>query len=349
VSDNTADDNMATSSDNDQQAKKRSRDVYDVTDAGDDRNGAIATPQSNKSRRSTGPGSAAGSTNKIKRLRDRASLSQNDLSPVVDPRVDAPSNLARAMAPDAMRLHPELDNHVQDSVMATGTAPEPFMGPSGDFFATTINASTAKTKPDEEPVQEPEDKSKERAGAETEAPEPTPSKTQASKPEPESATDAEDGEDGAPAATSDVEIAEVETILDHRMLEDRSLDMLVHWKGEKASEATWEPEQEVQDGASELLFDYWKKKGGRTDVVFKRKNEPEIYHVFRVVNHRKMPRGGFEVEVQWIGYPTTKNQTSWESETKITKIAPDLLQLYWDTKGGRSKFLAKRGRHKKNP
>lgn len=219
-----------------------------------------------------------------------------------------------------------------------------------DFFATAINASTAKTNSNEEPAQKPNDKSKEKAYVETEAPKATPSKTKAPEPEPESAaTDAEDGEDTVPAVNGDIEIAEVEAILDHRMLEDRSLDMLVHWKGEKTSEATWEPEQEVQDGASEILFDYWKKKGGRTDVVFKRKKEPEIYHVFRVVNHRKMPRGGFEVEVQWIGYPTTKNQTSWESETKVVKIAPELLQLYWESKGGRSKFLAKRGRHKKNP
>ncbi|KAH7012160.1 uncharacterized protein B0I36DRAFT_340585 [Microdochium trichocladiopsis] len=152
-------------------------------------------------------------------------------------------------------------------------------------------------------------------------------------------------QEGAKAeAGGEAEIAEVQALLDHRMLEDDSVDLRVHWAGEPAEQATWEPEQEIQDGASELLYSYWKNAGGRTETLFQ--TMTEVYHVFRILNHKKKDRGGFVLKVQWVGYPATKGNTSWEGEAKLQKIAPDLLKEYWDSVGGRSKFLAQRGRTK---
>ncbi|KAH7029757.1 uncharacterized protein B0I36DRAFT_326322 [Microdochium trichocladiopsis] len=142
------------------------------------------------------------------------------------------------------------------------------------------------------------------------------------------------------------DVTEVHALLDHKMLEDKSVDLLVHWQGESPESATWEPETEVQEGASELLFSYWEKAGGRDRVLFK--IESEVYHVFRILNHEKKPQGSFMLEVQWVGYSATKGNTSWETEVKLKKIAPELLDAYWESIGGRNDFLSKRGRTKKN-
>lgn len=37
-----------------------------------------------------------------------------------------------------------------------------------------------------------------------------------------------------------------------------------------------------------------------------------------------------------------------EAETKLKNIAPELLQEYWESIGGRAKYLAARGRAKKS-
>lgn len=161
---------------------------------------------------------------------------------------------------------------------------------------------------------------------------------------PEEAEEAEEEEDARQEEEGDV--AEVHALLDHKVLEDKSVDLLVHWQGEPTEEATWEPETEIQEGAGDLLYNYWKKAGGRTQTLFK--TQAEVYHVFRILNHEKKPRSGFKMEVQWVGYPATKSNTSWEPEIKLRQIAPELLEEYWERVGGRSDFLSKRGRTKKN-
>ncbi|KXJ97263.1 hypothetical protein Micbo1qcDRAFT_156089 [Microdochium bolleyi] len=182
--------------------------------------------------------------------------------------------------------------------------------------------------------------------AETASSSPTKPKPTQNETEPEIAAVPEE------PATEDVrkeeegDVAEVHALIDHKMLDDKSVDLLVHWEGEPVEEATWEPEAEIQEGASELLFTYWKKAGGRDSALFK--TEAEVYHVFRILNHEKKPRGGFALEVQWVGYPASKGNTTWEAETRVKSIAPELLEEYWESVGGRSSFLSKRGRTKKN-
>ncbi|KAH7010629.1 uncharacterized protein B0I36DRAFT_57840 [Microdochium trichocladiopsis] len=312
-------DKMVPSSDSERRGQKRKSDIYDVTDDIEDER-AASTPKSGRAPRSIRPGSVTASGSKIKR-RYRLSAAQNDISRDVDPRVDAPANLERAFAPDAVRLQqPDLHDH--GSVIAA--VPVADMGGTADLFSPPINEKTEV--PSSSPVNShlpPKE-----AGPKSPA-------------APEAAQESVKAEAGGEA-----EITEVQALLDHKMLEDDSVDLLVHWAGERAEESTWEPEQEIQDGASELLYSYWKKAGGRTETLFQ--TMTEVYHVFRILNREKKPRGGFVLEVQWVGYPATKGNTSWEGEAKLEQIAPDLLKEYWDSVGGRQKFLAKRGRTKKN-
>lgn len=144
---------------------------------------------------------------------------------------------------------------------------------------------------------------------------------------------------------------EVEALLEHRMAKDNSgrVELLVHWAGEEAEEDTWEAEEEIQNGAGETLYAYWKARGGRTNALFikPRNPPPEVYHVYNILGHEKKTRGGFEFEVHWVGHPPTRGETTMEAEPKLRKTAPEALEEYWESVGGRDKFLAKRGRNKK--
>ncbi|KAI1821445.1 hypothetical protein F4861DRAFT_541928 [Xylaria intraflava] len=144
---------------------------------------------------------------------------------------------------------------------------------------------------------------------------------------------------------------EVVKILQHRMAGDQSgaVELLVQWVGEGEDEATWEAENEIQQGADEILYEYWKTQGGRINALFHKPRHPpsETYHVFKVLRHERNNRGGFQFEVQWVGHPSTRGETSMETETKLKNIAPKLLAAYWDSVGGRTSFLAPRGRVKK--
>ncbi|RYP45977.1 hypothetical protein DL768_007759 [Monosporascus sp. mg162] len=142
---------------------------------------------------------------------------------------------------------------------------------------------------------------------------------------------------------------EVKAILDHRAAEGErgAIELIVHWVGETKEEATWEPEEEIQKGAAETLYDYWKSKGGRGRALFNELQLPEEYRVFKVLRHERRQRGGFHLEVQWVGYSDSPVDTTWEAETKLKTVAPGPLDEYWTSVGGRGKFLARRGRSKK--
>ncbi|GAP91437.1 putative chromo domain-containing protein [Rosellinia necatrix] len=144
---------------------------------------------------------------------------------------------------------------------------------------------------------------------------------------------------------------EIARLLKHRMASDKSgaVELLVQWVDEHEGDATWEGEAEIQEGAAEILYEYWKSQGGRINALFHKPNNPppEIYHVFKVLRHEKKNRGGFQFEVQWVGHPPTRGETSMEAETKLKTTAPELLHEYWESVGGRASHLAPRGRAKK--
>lgn len=145
---------------------------------------------------------------------------------------------------------------------------------------------------------------------------------------------------------------EIKTLVKHRMAQDNSgrVEFLVHWVGEKEEDATWEMEEEIQEGAEETLYAYWKAQGGRLNALFVKPKTPpaEVYHVFTIWSHEKKTKGGFEFEVQWVGHPRTRGETTMEAEAKLRRIAPEALEEYWKSVGGRDKYLLRRGRNKES-
>ncbi|KAI1859036.1 hypothetical protein JX265_010513 [Neoarthrinium moseri] len=141
-------------------------------------------------------------------------------------------------------------------------------------------------------------------------------------------------------------VHEVEKLLRHRCLSDGTVEFLVHWAGEKEEEATYEPEDAIQDGAAEMLYEYWKKLRGRSKQLFDKEKNREAYFVFKILDHKK-EKSIMSMKVQWVGYPGTDEDTTWEPETKLKKIAKESLDKYWEAQGGREKYVGKRGRGKK--
>ncbi|GKT46533.1 chromo domain-containing protein 2 [Colletotrichum spaethianum] len=65
----------------------------------------------------------------------------------------------------------------------------------------------------------------------------------------------------------------VEKILDHQVAEDGTVNFRVKWEGyEKKADQTWEPEDSLKDGASEILEEYLRKLGGR-EALFEEKSK----------------------------------------------------------------------------
>ncbi|KAK6850522.1 hypothetical protein PG987_000156 [Apiospora arundinis] len=92
---------------------------------------------------------------------------------------------------------------------------------------------------------------------------------------------------------------EVEKLLQHRQVSDGSIEILVKWVGQPKEDAPFEPEHEIQQGAAETLYDYWRAIGGRTKTLFYEGKDslPEMYHVFKILHHEKKGTG-LQLEVQ---------------------------------------------------
>ncbi|KAI8628369.1 hypothetical protein F5Y19DRAFT_476349 [Xylariaceae sp. FL1651] len=323
-----ADEEHVNGADSDLRGTKRKakRDPYEDMDDDDDDDDDIIparkTPTSQRLSRSRVTSETPGSSTrgrpslgKTKRVgRPSLNARKDDASATATSRTDALANLARAKAPDAARIHP-------DSLV-----PEAPMGGLellGSNAVNTTPSSAAELK------------------ATTNSESSVKDKDQAKQPDPKPADQLED----------DREEHEIAKLLKHRMASGGrgAVELLVHWAGEEEQDATWEAEEEIQQGAEEMLYAYWKAQGGRINALFhKPKNPPpEIYHVFKVLRHEKKNRGGFQFEVQWVGHPATHGETSMEAEAKLKNIAPEMLSEYWESVGGRVKHLEKRGRAKK--
>ncbi|XDG06418.1 hypothetical protein ABKA04_006033 [Annulohypoxylon sp. FPYF3050] len=244
------------------------------------------------------------------------------------------TNTTRSKGTQATRLQPQpQEDNVESSLVPVADMGLPDSS-TGDNTNTTPNGPTKdETKPTHKTRGSSDEKGKAKA-------------TQVDHAEdPAEEEQAESGE------RDEREEHEVHSLLEHRMSSDGSgkVELLVHWVGEGEDEATWELEEEIQRGAGETLYTYWKSQGGRINALFiKPKNAPpETYHVLKLLGHEKKIRGGFEFEVQWVGHPPTRGETSKEAESKLRKIAPEALDQYWESVGGRERFLAKRGRNKK--
>ncbi|KAI0836494.1 hypothetical protein F5Y06DRAFT_273604 [Hypoxylon sp. FL0890] len=314
--------------------RKAKGDPYDEID--DDDSTTQKTPSSLRTRSrisSEAPSSSAkgrpSSAGKAATKRRSRSLGIRKDEGADGSRVDAPANLARAQEPQAARLHPQPEEEPPKSSLA----PVADMGiPEVSNDANTGAAPNGPAKDEPKPADKTSIGAAKGKGKATQG-------------------DQEDKADKKEAEVGEGEEHEVHALLQHRMAQDDSgrVELLVHWAGEKEEDATWESEEEIQRGAAETLYAYWKSKGGRINALFiKPKNPPpETYHVFKILRHEKKPRGGFEFEIQWVGHPPTRGETSMEAEPKLKKIAPAALEEYWGSVGGRDKFLTKRGRAKK--
>ncbi|KAI1798903.1 hypothetical protein F4811DRAFT_546626 [Daldinia bambusicola] len=262
------------------------------------------------------------STSKTNKSRSRSRGTRK--SEITDSaRVDAAANLARAQEPEAARLHLQ----PKEESSKNSQVPVADMGAS----EPSINAKAIPSESTNEKSQpSPLNQTRKNAKGKEKAIEPN----RAEQTQPEN---------------DEREEKEIQGLLQHRMVQDCRVELLVHWVGESEDDATWEAEEEIQRGAEEALYAYWKAQGGRINALFiKPKNAPvETYHVYKLLGHEKKIRGGFEFEVQWVGHPPTRGETSFEAESKLKKIAPEILEQYWKDVGGRDKFLARRGRGKK--
>ncbi|KAI1298383.1 hypothetical protein F5Y03DRAFT_409466 [Xylaria venustula] len=289
-----------------------------------------ATPGSSSRPRSSLPGPDSG----VKRRRGRPSLKSKQQDGASDTPAAAPqkpsiqSNPAQVQAVDVA------------PVPSDTLVPE---APMGGLELLGNNAAAAPapsaSKPRTELINEPPPKQKETA-------KPTEAKSiQQSRGEKEEVKDQAQAEDNR----QELEIAK---LVNHRMAGDGSgaVELLVQWVGEGEEDASWEVEEEIQQSAEEVLYDYWNAQGGRVNALFiKPKNPPQTqtYHVFKILRHQRKNRGGFEFEVQWVGHSAERGETTFESEPKLKNIAPELLHQYWESVGGRASHLAPRGRAKK--
>jgi hypothetical protein len=142
---------------------------------------------------------------------------------------------------------------------------------------------------------------------------------------------------------------DVEALLAHHWsLEEPGRIMLqVKWPGWSGRpKITWEAEDEIQHGASELLFAYWEKQGGRDAVLFPSDHPPyheARYWVFKILAHKRHKKE-FCFRVQWVGYPDDDASTTMEPEFKLKMIANEVLEEYFKEIGGRNQMFAKRRR-----
>ncbi|KAF7514709.1 hypothetical protein G7054_g15075 [Neopestalotiopsis clavispora] len=142
---------------------------------------------------------------------------------------------------------------------------------------------------------------------------------------------------------------DVEALLAHHWsLEEPGRIMLqVQWPGWSGRpKITWEAEDEIQHGASELLFAYWEKQGGRDAVLFPSDHPPyheARYWVFKILAHKRHKKE-FHFRVQWVGYPDGDASTTMEPEFKLKMIANEVLEEYFKEIGGRNQMFATRRR-----
>ncbi|KAI2617894.1 hypothetical protein GGR54DRAFT_640978 [Hypoxylon sp. NC1633] len=320
--------------------RKAKGDPYENIDDGDSAQKKSSTPRTKSRISSETPGSSVTKGRPSSSGRAGANRASRSKGSRKSDAVDAVANLARAQEPQAARLQPQPQSQ-----------PQPQPRPDGDYTKSSL-IPVANMGDPELPVDDDAD-APAPAGPSHIEPKPA-DKTPADADAKGKTIDAKPQVNEAQKKQSDIdqrEEHEIQALLKHRMTKDGSgiVQLLVHWAGETEEQATWEFEEEIQRGAEDTVYEYWKAQGGRLNTLFIKPNNPppEIYHVYNILRHEKRARGGFEFEVQWVGHPATRGETTMEAEVKLKKIAPKAIDEYWEGVGGREKFLAKRGRNKK--
>jgi hypothetical protein len=110
---------------------------------------------------------------------------------------------------------------------------------------------------------------------------------------------------------------------------DGSIELLVHWENPDVNEATWEPEENLQENALDAVTSYWETvEGGRLAV--------RPYEVLAIRGHEWLRKGKAKArtlhfEVEWLGY----KQRTMEPWRRFTKDQPKLVEEYFQLIGGR--------------
>ncbi|KAM0421229.1 hypothetical protein ACHAPT_010949 [Fusarium lateritium] len=131
--------------------------------------------------------------------------------------------------------------------------------------------------------------------------------------------------------TDDTEPSEVyhtiEDFVDHRIdpSDSTKVQIRVRWAGHE--EQTWEDEWRLQEDAARTLYSYWRSEGGRSCAL--NLGSDAVYHIFRVLASRG-EGGKRQFKCQWVGYPATEQQCSWESEHVVKEIAEGALAAFFD-------------------
>lgn len=119
----------------------------------------------------------------------------------------------------------------------------------------------------------------------------------------------------------------IESLVDHRIDPSDPTRVQIRVKWVDLEIQTWEDEWRLQQDAARTLYAYWKAEGGRCSAL--NLGLDAVYHVFRVLARRgKGAKRQFKC--QWVGYPATEQQCSWESEAVVKVVARDALAAYLD-------------------
>ncbi|RTE85211.1 hypothetical protein BHE90_000208 [Fusarium euwallaceae] len=119
----------------------------------------------------------------------------------------------------------------------------------------------------------------------------------------------------------------IQDLVDHRLhpSDPTRVQIRVKWAGLEIQ--TWEDEWRLQEDAARTLYAYWRAEGGRCCAL--NLGPDAVYHVFRVLASRG-EGAKRQFKCQWVGYPATGQQCSWESEVAVKAIARDALAVYFD-------------------
>ncbi|KAI8665533.1 hypothetical protein NCS56_00989400 [Fusarium sp. Ph1] len=119
----------------------------------------------------------------------------------------------------------------------------------------------------------------------------------------------------------------IQDLVDHRIdpSDPTRVQIRVKWAGLEIQ--TWEAEWRLQEDAARTLYAYWRAEGGRCCAI--NLSPDAVYHVFRILASRG-EGAKRQFKCQWVGYPATQQQCSWESEAVVKVVARDALAAYFD-------------------
>ncbi|KAE9568056.1 hypothetical protein CGMCC3_g15865 [Colletotrichum fructicola] len=115
-------------------------------------------------------------------------------------------------------------------------------------------------------------------------------------------------------------------ILDHN-LDSETNRVTFDWKRAGVRERLVIAEVHAQLISQSKILDYWRKVHRMTGQVREEALRCELYHVFKILDHRRRRERSFLL-VQWVGYSDDPGDTTWEPLGKIEEVAPVDVQEY---------------------